>query len=160
MNDDPAKRLYSVCSDDGQNQYRLMDASYLVEPVPGLWLLMIDANVFEPRNGEFAKGDAGAFVDSTNAGWNAMLKHKRFVLDWAKDVAARAKREGKQLLAFSHYPMLDMLNGTADDELALYRQDKLDRDGRLCPKRWRVRPSMQAFASISAGISTSMIRRW
>ena len=117
--DDPAKRLYSVCSNDGKNQYRLMDASYLIEPVAGLWLLMIDANVFEPRNGDFAKGDAGAFVDSTNAGWNAMLKHKRFVLDWAKDVAARAKREGKQLLAFSHYPMLDMLNGTADDELAL-----------------------------------------
>jgi 3',5'-cyclic AMP phosphodiesterase CpdA len=117
--DDPEKRLYAVCSDDGKNEYRLMDASYLVEPVPGLWLLMIDANVFEPRNGEFATGDAGAFVDSTNAGWNAVLKHKRFLLDWARDVAARAKRQGKQLLAFSHYPMLDMLDGTMDDELAL-----------------------------------------
>ena len=118
-NDDPAARLYTARSADGQNEYRLMDASYLIEPVAGLWLLMIDANVFEPRNGEFARGDAGAFVDSTNAGWNAMLRHKGFVLDWVKDVAARAKREGKQLLAFSHYPMLDMLNGTAEDELAL-----------------------------------------
>ncbi len=117
--DDPSTRLYSVCSDDGLNCYRLMDASYLVEPVPGLWLLMIDANVFEPRNGDFAEGDSGAFVDSTNAGWNAMLKHKRFVLDWAKDVAGRARRDGKQLLAFSHYPMLDMLDGTAKDEKVL-----------------------------------------
>ena len=117
--DDPAKRLYSVCSDDGLNHYRLMDASYLIEPVSGLWLLMIDANVFEPRNGVFAEGDAGAFVDSTNAGWNAMLKHKRFVLDWAKDVAGRARRDGKQLLTFSHYPLLDMLNGTAEDERSL-----------------------------------------
>ena len=117
--DDPAKRLYAVCSNDGKNQYNLMDASYLVEPVPGLWLLLIDANVFEPRNGDFATGDAGAFVDSTNAGWNAMLKHKRFVFDWVKDVAARAKRQGKHLLAFSHYPMLDVLDGTTDDELAL-----------------------------------------
>lgn len=117
--DDPEKRLYWVCSNDGKNQYKLMDASYLVEPVEGLWLLMIDANVFEPRSGEFATGDAGAFIDSTNAGWNAMLKHKRFVLDWAKDVAARAKRHGKQLLAFSHYPMLDMLDATTHDELGL-----------------------------------------
>ena len=119
IHDDPAKRLYSVCSDDGLNQYRLMDASYLIEPVAGLWLLMIDANVFEPRNGVFAKGDAGAFVDSTNAGWNAMLKHKRFVLHWAKDVAERARRDGKRLLTFSHYPLLDMLNGTAEDERSL-----------------------------------------
>ncbi len=119
IHDDPAKRLYSVCSDDGLNQYRLMDASYLIEPVAGLWLLMIDANVFEPRNGVFAKGDAGAFVDSTNAGWNALLKHKRFVLHWAKDVAERARRDGKRLLTFSHYPLLDMLNGTAEDERSL-----------------------------------------
>jgi 3',5'-cyclic AMP phosphodiesterase CpdA len=119
IHDDPAKRLYSVCSDDGLNQYQLMDASYLIEPVAGLWLLMIDANVFEPRNGVFAKGDAGAFVDSTNAGWNALLKHKRFVLQWAKDVASRARRGGKRLLTFSHYPLLDMLNGTAEDERSL-----------------------------------------
>jgi 3',5'-cyclic AMP phosphodiesterase CpdA len=119
IHDDPEKRLYSVCSDDGLNQYRLMDASYLIEPVAGLWLLMIDANVFEPRNGVFVKGDAGAFVDSTNAGWNAMLKHKRFVLHWAKDVAERARRDGKRLLTFSHYPLLDMLNGTAEDERSL-----------------------------------------
>lgn len=119
IHDDPAKRLYPVCSDDGLNQYRLMDASYLIEPVAGLWLLMIDANVFEPRNGVFAKGDAGAFADSTNAGWNAMLKHKRFVLHWAKDVAERARRDGRRLLTFSHYPLLDMLNGTAEDERSL-----------------------------------------
>ena len=119
IHDDPAKRLYCVCSDDGLNEYRLMDASYLIEPVAGLWLLMIDANVFEPRNGVFAKGDAGAFFDSTNAGWNALLKHKRFVLHWAKDVAERARRDGKRLLTFSHYPLLDMLNGTAEDERSL-----------------------------------------
>ncbi|CAN7697634.1 metallophosphoesterase [Phyllobacterium sp. LjRoot231] len=117
--DDPSTRLYSVRSPDGHNRYRLMDASYLIEPISGLWLLMIDANVFEPHNGDFAEGDLGAFVDSTNAGWNAMLKHKRFVLDWAKDVVGRARRDGKQLLAFSHYPMLDMLDGTAKDEKVL-----------------------------------------
>ncbi|SDO90055.1 Calcineurin-like phosphoesterase [Phyllobacterium sp. YR620] len=117
--DRPERRHYTVRSNDGRNEYRLMDASYLVEPVPGLWLLMIDANVFEPRSGEFVEGHAGAFVDSTNAGWNAMLKHKAFILDWAKDVAARARLNGKTLLTFSHYPALDMLDGTMDDELAV-----------------------------------------
>ena len=119
-NGDPTSRLYTVHSDDRRNEYQLVDASYLVEPVHGLWLLMIDANVFEPRNGDFAKRDPGAFIDSTNAGWNAMLRQKRFVIDWAKDVAERASREGKQLLTFSHYPVVDMLNGTSDDERALF----------------------------------------
>jgi 3',5'-cyclic AMP phosphodiesterase CpdA len=117
--DDPAARSYSVFSEDGQNHYRLMDGSYLVEPVADLWLMMIDANVFEPRNGAHVAGDAGAFIDSTNAGWNAVLRHKRFIFDWIKDVTARATSSGKQLLTFSHYPMLDMLNATENDERAL-----------------------------------------
>ncbi len=116
QDDAPAKRLYPVRSADGTNEYQLMDASYLVEPIPGLWLLMIDANVFVPRDGEFERGDSGAFVDSTNAGWNGMLDHKRFVIAWMQDVATRAKNEGKMLLTFSHYPMLDALDGTHDDE--------------------------------------------
>jgi 3',5'-cyclic AMP phosphodiesterase CpdA len=117
--DSPATRLYTVHSADGANAYQLMDASYLVEPFSGLWLLMIDANVFEPRDGNFERGDSGAFVDSTNAGWNAMLQHKRFVIDWMKDVSARAEIEGKCLLTFSHYPMLDILDDTHADERQL-----------------------------------------
>lgn len=117
--DDPQKRLYTIHSADGRNAYELVDASYLVEPLPGLWLLMIDANVFEPRNGDVGMSEQGAFIDSTNAGWNAMLIHKRFILDWARDVAARATHLGKQLLTFSHYPMIDMLDGTVDDESSL-----------------------------------------
>ena len=141
---DPATRLYTVCSHDHRNEYRLMDASYLIEPVHGLWLLMIDANVFEPRNGDFAEGNSGAFVDSTNAGWNAMLKHKRFVIDWTKDVAQRARREGKLLLAFSHYPAIDMMSGTAADERALIGKTNSTE---------RVPTLAVAEALISAGIS-------
>ena len=82
-------RLYPVSSPDGRNGYRLMDASYLVEPEPGLWLLMIDANVFEPRDGLFEEGDEAAFVDSTGAGWNALIRLKPFIVDWIADVSAR-----------------------------------------------------------------------
>ncbi|MDA4634951.1 phosphoesterase, partial [Escherichia coli] len=48
--------------------------------------------------------------------WNAMLRHKRFIIEWIKDVTRRAELEGKKMLTFSHYPMLDILDGTHDDE--------------------------------------------
>ncbi len=115
---DPAARIYAVQSPDGNTTRRLMDASYLIEPFPGVWLLMIDANVFAPVDG-VVPGEEGDLADSTSAGWNAMLVHKRFVLDWMADVSRRAQDEGKCLLAFSHYPVLDPLDATVDDEVAL-----------------------------------------
>ncbi|KQV38070.1 MULTISPECIES: metallophosphoesterase [unclassified Rhizobium] len=111
-------RTYEVRSPDGRVRRRLMEASYLVEPLPDVWLLMIDANVFAPVDG-IAPGDAGDFADSTDAGWNGMLKHKAFLFDWFADVARRAKAAGKCLMAFSHYPAIDPLDGTRDAELAL-----------------------------------------
>jgi len=109
--DDPAARLYDVGSQDRQTVRRLMDCSYLVEPFDGVWLLMIDANVFVPDDSA-----EDGFTDSTSAGWNGMLTSKRFVLDWIADVARRAEAQGKHLLAFSHYPALDPLDGTVSDE--------------------------------------------
>ncbi len=113
-----AARVYDIRSPDGRTTRTLMDASYLVEPLPGVWLLMIDANVFVPVDG-VAPGDPGDLTDSTSAGWNAMLHHKQFVLDWMKDVAVRACHEGKNLLAFSHYPVIDPLDATVEDEITL-----------------------------------------
>ncbi|KQY15173.1 metallophosphoesterase family protein [Rhizobium sp. Root482] len=139
---EPADRLYEVTSPDGKSRRRLMDASYLVEPFAGVWLLMIDANVFVPVDGVPA-GEAGDLADSTSAGWNAMLVRKRFVLDWMKDVSSRARREGKCLLAFSHYPVLDPLDGTVEDELAL-----LGRTGMV----ERIPQQAVAEALIAAGI--------
>jgi len=139
---DPAARLYEVRSPDGKTTRSLMDASYLIEPFPGVWLLMIDANVFVPVDGA-VPGEAGDLADSTSAGWNAMLTHKRFVLDWMKDVSARARRLGKSLLAFSHYPVLDPLDGTADEEVSL-----LGRTGMSA----RIPVAAVAEALIGAGI--------
>jgi 3',5'-cyclic AMP phosphodiesterase CpdA len=127
----PHARMIEVSSPQGRTR-PLMEASYLVEPVEGLWMLMIDANVFVPidvagdRTGT-GPGDGSGdgmddWTDSTSAGWNAMLIHKRVVLDWMADVAARARQRGKQLLAFSHYPALDPLDGTQAAEVALLGQ--------------------------------------
>lgn len=119
-NDDPAAREYELRSADGKTARRLMDASYLVEPERGLWLLMIDANVFEPRNGQRDILRKKAFLDSSDAGWNALLRVKPHLLDWIADVAARAEREGKRLLAFSHYPAIDPFEDHTASERTLF----------------------------------------
>lgn len=113
-------RCFDIRSADGRTVRRMVDASYLVEPVEGLWLLAIDANVFEPRDGGLDPAAERSWIDSTDAGWNAMLRHKPFILDWMGDVARRAEAGGKHLIAFSHYPLLDPLNGALADELALF----------------------------------------
>ncbi|MDA5635070.1 MULTISPECIES: metallophosphoesterase family protein [Rhizobium/Agrobacterium group] len=113
-------RLYEVRSPDGRNVYQLMDASYLVEPEPGLWLLMIDANIFEPLDGAFEKGEEAAFTDSTSGGWNALLRCKPFIIDWIADVRHRAGALGKTLLGFSHYPALDPFDSASGAEGALF----------------------------------------
>lgn len=120
-------RIYTVTSPDGRNAYRLMDASYLIEPEPGLWLLMLDANVFEPRDGSFELGEEAAFTDSTAAGWNAMLRSKRFIFDWISDVSLRARKLGNTLLAFSHYPALDPFDGATGAEGVLFGETSVVR---------------------------------
>lgn len=123
--DDPMSRTYEARSAQGDVTRQLMDASYLVEPLPGLWMLMIDANVFAPLGPSATGADDEVFADSTDAGWNAMLEQKPFILKWMKDVAIRAEQSGKHLLAFSHYPVLDPLRNTSADEKVLVGETML-----------------------------------
>jgi 3',5'-cyclic AMP phosphodiesterase CpdA len=118
-------RRYEICAEGSGGAYKaageaalgkaytrcaqMFDTSYLVEPVKGVWLLSIDANVYIPN----AKFDAAnpnvfsAYDGAGNAGWNKVLTHKMHLMAWIKAVSARAKAEGKQLMAFSHYPTMD-----------------------------------------------------
>lgn len=118
--DDPEARLYDAVAADGSVAERLMDASYLVEPEAGLWLLMIDANVFEPRSGRTDPARKRAFLDPADAGWNAVLRVKPFLLRWINDVASRAAAADKTLVAISHYPVLDPFQDSAGSESALF----------------------------------------
>ncbi len=77
-----------------------LDFSYLVEPLEGLWLLILDANVFHREN--------GAWQVRSNAAWDHVLKQRPYMLNWIANVAERASRSGKMLLAFSHYPALPL----------------------------------------------------
>ena len=117
--DQPEARMYHARSADGSVGHRLMDASYLVEPEAGLWLLMIDANVFEPRPGRSDPTRKKAFHDPSDAGWTALLRVKPFLLPWIADVAARARRLGKALVTVSHYPVLDPFLSHSGAEAAL-----------------------------------------
>jgi len=118
VSDAPDARRYAVHSADGTVTRHLMDASYLVEPAPGVWLLMIDANVWVPH-GQNRPPDQDGYADATDAGWTAMLAHKAFILHWMRDVADRAARHGKRLLTFSHYPVLDPFAASRAAERAL-----------------------------------------
>ena len=118
--DAPDARAYDATAADGSVTHRLMDASYLVEPEPGLWLLMIDANVFEPRPGRSDPTRKKAFLDPSEAGWNAVLRVKPFLLPWIADVTARAAALGKTLVTVSHYPVLDPFQDDAGSERVLF----------------------------------------
>lgn len=109
-------RCYELASAGGRHKRRFIDASYLVEPVPGVWLLSIDGNVFVPREGVAFPRAEDEFDDSTDAGYNALVAHRPYLLDWIADVVRRARLSGKRLFAFSHYPSVDPFDGTGDDE--------------------------------------------
>ena len=87
-----------------------VDASYVVEPVEGLWLLAIDGNVFLPERTD----DSKDVYRSPSAGYANVWKHKRFLIEWTGRVAADARRLGKTLVAFCHYPATDFHNGAGE----------------------------------------------
>lgn len=100
--DELASRIGMV-SRAGRDPVELPDLSYLVEPVEGLWILAIDANVYLP--------DESGWRDFGNEGWTAVSRHKAWLLDWISDVSRRARASGKQLLSMSHFPACDVLSG-------------------------------------------------
>lgn len=118
---DLTKRQFEICQQGAGGAYKksgysncqfITDASYLVEPVQGLWFLAIDANVYKPKASYTGKGnEAAAFEGSGNAGYNAMFDYKPQVMAWVKQVAERAKAQGKTLITFSHYPMIEFYQG-------------------------------------------------
>ncbi|MBN8753956.1 MULTISPECIES: metallophosphoesterase [Variovorax] len=124
-----SKREFEICAEGAGGGYKksgytfchnVPDTSYLVEPVEGLWLVGIDANVYVPKG-----AGANDFNGSGDAGYNKMLTHKPHVIAWLKDVVARGKKQGKQVVAFSHFPMSEFFNGASDDIVALLGAGKM-----------------------------------
>lgn len=101
------------------------DMSYLVEPIEGLWLLAIDANVYVPKENIKDKNQDKIEFSSASVGYNDVLTHKKHLLTWVKKVAYEAKRKGKVLIAFSHYPMVEFNDGASEEIKTLFGEDKM-----------------------------------
>ncbi|WP_439489605.1 metallophosphoesterase family protein [Algoriphagus sp.] len=105
------KRVYEV----GDSGLFLPDASYVVEPVEGIWLLALDGNVYT-YNGSEWKG--------SSIGFNQAAFHKKHQLDWIKKVAAEAEKRGKALISFSHYPLVEFHDGASSEMSSLFGGQK------------------------------------
>ncbi|KAF2508116.1 metallophosphoesterase family protein [Flavobacterium foetidum] len=115
------KRTYLI---KNTNLY-LPEASYLVEPIKGIWLLAIDANAYVPNEKLSGETNNPHDFSGANTGYNNVLIYKNHLLNWVKKVAAEAKQKGKVLIAFSHYPMVDFNDDASPELKQLFGANKM-----------------------------------
>ncbi|MFD2845082.1 metallophosphoesterase family protein [Paracoccus cavernae] len=139
---DFAARSYLVASPDGQSRVQMIDSSYLVEPVAesgfSRWTPMSARRAMGwsippiPRPITTRPMAVGArswrIAPICSAGWPML---------------PRAKAQGKQLISFSHYPVLDPLGGASAEEVAIFGATGLAR---------RAPPAAAAKAFAATGV--------
>ena len=101
------------------------DASYLVEPVEGLWLLALDGSVYRQRSQAPNDPCDPDNFGGAGAGYNNLLPFKRHLVSWVAKVVAEARKQDKKLIAFSHYPLVDYNDGASDAIKALFGPEKM-----------------------------------
>ncbi|WP_116788298.1 metallophosphoesterase [Flavobacterium psychrotrophum] len=108
--------------------YTVPDATYITEPVDGLWLLAIDGNVYIPKKS--ADGNAKNPTNYTGAsiGYNNVMTNKKHLISWVKQMVDEAKKRGKTLIAFSHYPMVEFNDGASAEITQLLGKGKWQMD--------------------------------
>jgi 3',5'-cyclic AMP phosphodiesterase CpdA len=114
-----SNRTYSVAPG-----YDVPDVSYLVEPIEGLWLLAIDANVYIPIKNATADAKDSKNYSDASTGYNNVLSNKKHLIKWIADVSLAAKQQGKTLIAFSHFPMIDFNDDASPEIKELLGPDK------------------------------------
>ena len=97
----------------GNSKIKLPDVSYIVEPIEGLWLLALDANVHLPNKN-------GKGYSSAGIGFNRVVEHKKYLIEWIKAQYEQAQKHNKTLIAFSHYPMIDFNDGASPEIAGLF----------------------------------------
>lgn len=106
-----SNRVYNVAPG-----YEVPDVSYVVEPVDGLWLMAIDGNVYIPKKNATADTKDSKNYSEASTGYNNVLSNKKHLIKWVEEISAQAKQQGKTLIAFSHFPMIDF-NDDASAEI-------------------------------------------
>jgi hypothetical protein len=66
-----------------------------------------------------------ANYNSPGLGYNQVLTHKKHLIDWITKVVEEAKKRGKTLIAFSHYPMVDFNDDASGMMKQLFGEDKM-----------------------------------
>ena len=115
------KRIYSLKN----TNLALPDASYLVEPIKGIWLLAIDANAYVPNEKLSGLMDNPHDFSGASIGYNNVFLYKNHLINWVKKVASEAKQKGKILIAFSHYPMVDFNDDASPEMKLLFGSNKM-----------------------------------
>ncbi|UTN03321.1 metallophosphoesterase [Flavobacterium bizetiae] len=105
-----SNRVYNVSPG-----FEVPDVSYVVEPVEGLWLMAIDGNVYIPKKNDGDPKDPKNYSEAST-GYNNVLSNKKHLIKWVEEISAQAKKQGKTLIAFSHFPMIDF-NDDASAEI-------------------------------------------
>ena len=93
------------------NDRVLPDLSYVVEPVEGLWLISLDANTYLKKEVFLNENDTVLEYPNNGLGLDNLITNKSYLLDWVARIVKEAETNGKILIAFSHYPMVDFTNG-------------------------------------------------
>ncbi|MFV8370057.1 metallophosphoesterase [Flavobacterium sp. LB2R40] len=97
-------------------EHSVPDASYVVEPIAGLWLLAIDGNVYIPEKGSAENSKDSKEYSDAGLGFNKVLSHKKHLIKWIEKISVEAKKREKTLIAFSHFPMVEF-NDDASTEI-------------------------------------------
>lgn len=105
-----SNRVYNVAPG-----FEVPDVSYVVEPIDGLWLMAIDGNVYIPKKNDGDPKDPKNYSEAST-GYNNVLSNKKHLIKWVENISAEAKKQGKTLIAFSHFPMIDF-NDDASAEI-------------------------------------------
>jgi 3',5'-cyclic AMP phosphodiesterase CpdA len=106
-----SKRVYEVAPG-----YEVPDVSYVVEPVEGIWLMAIDGNVYIPKKNATSDTKDSKNYSEASTGYNNVLSNKKHLIKWVEDISREAEKQGKTLIAFSHFPMIDF-NDDASEEI-------------------------------------------
>lgn len=115
---DYSKRMYEV-----SEGFSVPDLSYVVEPVKGIWMIAIDGNTYIPKNPNGLPDDPGNYKGAS-IGYNNVLTHKKYLIQWVKKITEEAKRNGKTVIAFTHYPMIDYNDGATREIKELLGENK------------------------------------
>jgi hypothetical protein len=101
--------MYDVSKD-----FSVPDLSYVVEPVEGVWMIAIDGNTYIPKNLNENPNNPSNYKGAS-IGYNNVLTNKKHLIKWVKKITEEAKTNGKVVVAFTHYPMIDFNDGATEE---------------------------------------------